>query len=249
MSLLETENLHKTFGDLVAVDSVDLAVEAGTVHSVIGPNGAGKSTLFDLVTGLHEPTGGRVRFDGEDITGWSPYRIARRGVARSFQTSDVFGGLEVGENVRIAAQAADDRRDSPFSRVGGLGDVAERARSVLTDVGLAEYRNSPARDLGHGDRRKLEIALTVVNDPTLLLLDEPTAGVGKGDAIEMIEMIRRVAAEREVTIVMIEHDIEMVMNTSDTVTVLQNGRVIAEGPPEAVSDDAEVQRAYLGVTG
>jgi branched-chain amino acid transport system ATP-binding protein len=247
MSLLETRNLTKAFGSLVAVDEVDLRVKEGTVHSVIGPNGAGKSTLFNVITGLYEATDGQVLFDGNDITTLSPAQVVRRGIARSFQNSNVFLGLTVAENVRIAAQAVDSRRDSMIHRASDLTDVTARADAALDDVGLAEYAQRQASELSHGDRRKLEIALTVVNDPELLLLDEPAAGMGKQDGIETFEMIQRLAAERDITIVMIEHDIEIVMDISDTITVLQNGAVIAEGTPTEISGDERVQRAYLGV--
>jgi branched-chain amino acid transport system ATP-binding protein len=247
VSLLETDGLTKAFGSLVAVDHVDLAVDAGTVHSVIGPNGAGKSTLFNCITGLHKPTDGTVSFEEQDITGLAPYRIVRRGIARSFQNSDVFGGLSVAENVRIAAQAADEGRDSMLRLSRDLTDVTERATTALADVGLAADADRQASELSHGDRRKLEIALTVVNDPKLLLLDEPAAGMGKQDGLETFETIQRLAADRDITIVMIEHDIEIVMDISDTITVLQNGAVIAEGTPDEIATDERVQRAYLGV--
>jgi branched-chain amino acid transport system ATP-binding protein len=247
VSLLETDGLTKAFGSLVAVDHVDLAVDAGTVHSVIGPNGAGKSTLFNCITGLYKPTDGTVSFEEQDITGLAPYRIVRRGIARSFQNSDVFGGLSVAENVRIAAQAADEGRDSMLRLSRDLTDVTERATTALADVGLAADADRQASELSHGDRRKLEIALTVVNDPKLLLLDEPAAGMGKQDGLETFETIQRLAADRDITIVMIEHDIEIVMDISDTITVLQNGAVIAEGTPDEIATDERVQRAYLGV--
>jgi len=247
MCILETNDLTKKFGDLVAVDEVSLSVEAGTIHSVIGPNGAGKSTLFNTITGLYEPWSGTVSFAGEDTTGMQPHEIARRGVARSFQTSDVFQGLTVAENVRIAAQSVDPQRDSMLRRASSLTDTSDRSQAVLEDVGLGIYADEPARRLSHGNRRKLELAITAVNNPEVLLLDEPTAGMGREDSVDTIETIRGLAADRDITIVMIEHDIEIVMDISDVVTVLQEGRIIAEGPPEDISDNDRVQRAYLGV--
>lgn len=247
MSILETNDLTKKFGDLVAVDEVSLSVEAGTIHSVIGPNGAGKSTLFNTITGLYEPWSGTVSIAGEDTTGMQPHEIARRGVARSFQTSDVFQGLTVAENVRIAAQSVDPQRDSMLRRASSLTDTSDRSQAVLEDVGLGIYADEPARRLSHGNRRKLELAITAVNNPEVLLLDEPTAGMGREDSVDTIETIRGLAADRDITIVMIEHDIEIVMDISDVVTVLQAGRIIAEGPPEEISDNDRVQRAYLGV--
>ena len=246
MNLLETQNLKKRFGNIVAVNNVNLSVEEGTTHSIIGPNGAGKSTLFNLITGLYDPTSGTIEFAGEDITEWSPHEIARRGVARSFQTSDVFLGLTVAENIRIAAQAVEKNRDSIIRRADSLTDVTERAQEILTDVGLERYADDHASSLSHGDRRKLEIAITAVNDPELLLLDEPAAGMGKKEGTETVETVRRLASERGITLIMIEHDIEIVMSISDIVTVLQKGEIIAEGPPVEISDDERVRQAYLG---
>jgi len=247
MTLLRTEGLTKAFGELVAVDDVDLSVEEGGVHSVIGPNGAGKSTLFNLVTGLFEPTDGRVFFRDEEITGRAPSEIARLGISRSFQESDVYLGLTVAENIKTAAQAPTDQRRSMRLRANDLQTVNDRAAAALEDVGLADRAGIQARDLSHGERRELEIALTVVNDPQLLLLDEPTAGMGNRDGLDTVGTVQRLAEERDITIVMIEHDIGIVMSISDTVTVLQSGRVIAEGPPEAVQTDEKVRRAYLGL--
>jgi branched-chain amino acid transport system ATP-binding protein len=203
--------------------------------------------LFNTITGLYQPSSGTVSFAGEDTTGMQPHEIARRGVARSFQTSDVFQGLTVAENVRIAAQSVDPQRDSMLRRASSLTDTSDRSQAVLEDVGLGIYADEPARRLSHGNRRKLELAITAVNNPEVLLLDEPTAGMGREDSVDTIETIRGLATDRDITIVMIEHDIEIVMDISDVVTVLQKGRIIAEGPPEEISDNDRVQRAYLGV--
>lgn len=246
MTILETTNLTKSFGKLVAVDGVDLTVEAGTIHSVIGPNGAGKSTLFNLITGLYEPTDGTVTFDGTDITGRDPDEIVRLGIARSFQTSDVFPAMTVRENVLTAAQAADDRKRSIRLKADSLDAVTERAESALEDLGLEPYADTVARNLSHGDRRKLEIALTVVNDPAVLLLDEPAAGMGKEESLELTRLIERITDERGITVMLIEHDIEIVMGISDRITVLQAGQIIADGTPEEVGNDETVRKAYLG---
>ncbi|GAB7020696.1 ATP-binding cassette domain-containing protein [Halostagnicola bangensis] len=246
MTILETENLTKSFGKLVAVDGVTLAVEEGTVHSVIGPNGAGKSTLFNLITGLYEPTNGRMTFDGADITGQDPDEIVRLGIARSFQTSDVFPAMTVKENVLTAAQAASDHKRSIRVKANSLEEHTQRAESVLADIGLEQYTDTVARNLSHGDRRKLEIALTIVNNPTVLLLDEPAAGMGKEESLELTEMIERITTERGITVMLIEHDIEIVMDISDRITVLQAGQIIADGTPEEVGADETVRKAYLG---
>lgn len=244
--LLETEGLTHHFGDLIAIDGVDLRVTPGEFHSVIGPNGAGKSTLFNLITGLFSPTEGLIRFKDEEITGLAPYQTARRGIARSFQITDVFEGLTAFENVRIAAQVGDDHHDSMVRRADSLTDAKEIADRVLNEIGLGAAANQRASEFAYGDRRKLEIGLAVANDPDLLLLDEPTAGMGREETVDTIRMIRQLGDERGFTLMLIEHDLEIVMSVSDTITVLQNGTVIAEGGPEAVREDPDVQEAYIG---
>jgi branched-chain amino acid transport system ATP-binding protein len=246
VSVLETDGLTKQFGQLVAVDDVTLSVDRGEIRCIIGPNGAGKSTFFNLVTGLMLPTDGTVTFDGEDIIGLKPYEIARRGVARSFQITDVFGGLSAFENVRIAAQVGHDKRDSFLAHADDIEEVNEVAHRVLEDIELADRADQRAADFAYGDRRKLEIGLTIANDPDLLLLDEPTAGMSREETINAIRMIRRLAEEREFTLLLIEHDLEVVMNISDRVTELQDGGVIAEGPPDQVQQDEVVREAYIG---
>ncbi|MGQ4557125.1 ATP-binding cassette domain-containing protein [Halobellus sp. GM3] len=246
MTVLRTENLTQRFGELTALDGVDLSVESGTVHSVIGPNGAGKSTLFNVITGLYEPTDGNVYFRGDDITGDPPFQIARRGIARSFQDSDVYLGLTVAENVHVALQSKYDHRRSFRAPEDADSEIRERVRAVLREVGLADRTQEMAKNLSHGNRRRLEIAISVVTDPELLLLDEPTAGMGRQESTNTADIIQRLAADREITIVMIEHDIELVMDASDTISVLQNGRLIARGDPKAVKRNEDVQRAYLG---
>jgi branched-chain amino acid transport system ATP-binding protein len=245
-AILETEALTKRFGNLVANDDIDLVVEDGSTHSVIGPNGAGKSTLFNLITGLLEPTSGEIRFNGEDITHESPHEVARRGLARSFQITDVFDGLTAFENVRVAAQFADDRRSSVWRSAENLAEPRERAESILADVGLADRADQRAAEFAYGDRRKLEIGITIATEPDLLMLDEPTAGMGREDTVTTIQLVQRLADERDFTLMLIEHDLEIIMSISDTITVLRQGAVIAEGTPAEISANEEVQRAYLG---
>ncbi|WP_135822307.1 ABC transporter ATP-binding protein [Halostella litorea] len=246
MTILETDDLTKKFGSLVAVDDVSLSVSAGEVRSIIGPNGAGKSTLFDLITGIQQPTSGTITFDGTDVTGMASHEIAQRGMSRSFQITDVFGGLTALENVQVAAQVDDSRRSSMWRDADGLTDVHDTAMGVLEDIGLADRPHQRASDFAYGDRRKLEIGLAVANDPELLLLDEPTAGMGSDDTTATVEMVQRLAEEREFTVMLIEHDLEIVMNVSDRITVLQDGQVIAEGSPTTIQGDSAVQEAYLG---
>lgn len=246
MSLLEARKLIKKFNKFVAVDRVDLSVEQGTFHSVIGPNGAGKSTLFNLITGQLEPTDGTILFKGEDITDLPPYKIARRGISRSFQISDVFESLSVSENIRVAAQADSGSRNSMRGRVSALQGVNEKVEMALKDVALTDKSDERADELSHGDVRKLEIAMSAVNNPDLLLLDEPTAGMDKGTAVDTIKLTRRLSETRDITVVLIEHDIEIVMGVSDVITVLNQGRVIADGDPQSIQNDSNVQKAYLG---
>ena len=246
MTILETEGLTKRFGSLVAVDRMDFAVERDEISAVIGPNGAGKSTLFNLISGLLEPTEGTITFQGEDVTGLSPAQVARRGIGRSFQIVDVFEGLTVRENVRIAAQALDDRRGAVWRRADSLESPLDAANSLLDDVGLDEYADARADALSHGDRRKLDIALTMAIDPELLLLDEPTAGMGKDESIETVRMIRTLSETNDITLVIIEHDLEIVMGVSDVITVMHEGRKLAHGSPDEIRENEQVQQAYLG---
>lgn len=246
--ILETDGLTKRFGSLVANDRIDLTVADGETHSVIGPNGAGKSTLFNLITGLLEPSEGTVTFKGEDITGLPAHQVARHGLARSFQITDVFDGLTALENVRVAAQFAEPGRSSMWQSAERLAGPRERAQRILADIGLDDRADQRASEFAYGDRRKLEIGITMATDPDLLMLDEPTAGMGRDDTIETIQLVQRLSEERGFTLILIEHDLEIVMSISDTITVLQGGTVISRGSPEEVSADEEVQRAYLGGT-
>jgi len=248
MSILETDGLVKEFGELAAVADVSIEVDEGEIRSIIGPNGAGKSTLFNLISGLMAPTAGTVHFDGEDITGLHPHEITSRGIARSFQITDIFGSLTVYENVRLACQAGDDRRNSMWRHADDLDKVNDTADRILDDIGLADLAGGPAKDLAYGDQRKLEIGLAVANDPKLLMLDEPTAGMGQEDTESTIQLVRRLAQERNFTLLLIEHDLEIVMSISDRITVLTGGAVIAEGPPERIREDERVQEAYIGGT-
>lgn len=246
--ILETNGLTKRFGSLVANDDISMAVENGATHSVIGPNGAGKSTLFNLITGMLKPSEGTVTFKGTDITGLPPHEVTRHGLARSFQLTDVFEALTVLENIRVAAQFTDPKRSSMWHSANSLDEPLERAYRILNDIGLDDRADQRASDLGYGDLRKLEIGITIATEPDLLMLDEPTAGMGREDTVTTIQLVQRLANERDFTLMLIEHDLEIVMTISDTITVLQGGKVISEGTPEEVSNDEEVQEAYLGGT-
>jgi len=247
-TVLETRGLTKRFGELVAVDGVDLQVERGEFRSVIGPNGAGKTTLFDLVTGARRPSEGTVHFDGTDVTGLAPHERVHRGLARSFQITNVFPGLTVRENVRLAAQAASDADVSTLERLFrpklSFESVVDTATDTLERVGLADRGDERAGALAYGDRRRLEIGLVLATDPTVVLLDEPTAGMSVEETAATMELIGDVLADR--TLVLIEHDVDLVLEVSDRVTVLDQGRVLTTDTPAAVAADPAVQSAYLG---
>ncbi|MCI0430459.1 MAG: ABC transporter ATP-binding protein [Rhodospirillales bacterium] len=242
--ILETEGLTKEFRGFVAVNNVSLRTRRGTIHALIGPNGAGKTTCFNLLTKFLTPTRGRIVFKGQDITHMRPADIARLGVARSFQISAVFPHLTVLENVRIALQR---RRGGSFDfwrsdRI--LAEYDDRAMELLEAVGLEEFARVTAVELSYGRKRALEIATTLALDPEMLLLDEPTAGMGHEDVGRIAGLIRRVAANR--TVLMVEHNLSVVADLSDTITVLARGEVLAEGDYPAVSNDPKVVQAYLG---
>jgi branched-chain amino acid transport system ATP-binding protein len=243
--ILETEDLVKQFAGFVAVSEVNLSVGRGTIHALIGPNGAGKTTCFNLLTKFLKPTRGRIVFNGRDITALAPADVARLGLVRSFQISAVFPHLTVLENVRIALQR---RRGGSFdfwrsSRV--LDALNERALALIEDVGLAAFTGATAIELPYGRKRALEIATTLALDPEMLLLDEPMAGMGNEDIERISALIKSVASSR--TVLMVEHNLSVVANLSDRITVLTRGRVLAEGNYEQVSANPEVREAYLGV--
>jgi branched-chain amino acid transport system ATP-binding protein len=243
--ILETEELTKEFAGFVAVNGVSLRVERGTVHALIGPNGAGKTTCFNLLTKFLQPTRGRITYKGSDITAMAPADVARLGMVRSFQISAVFPHLTVLENVRIAMQR---QRGGSFDfwrsrRV--LNRYNERARSLINDVGLSDFVDTAAVELPYGRKRALEIATTLALDPEMLLLDEPTAGMGHEDIDRIAALIKRVAADR--TVLMVEHNLSVVENLCQRITVLTRGRVLAEGDYATVSNNPEVREAYMGV--
>ena len=242
--ILETRQLVKEFKGFVAVNGVDLQVRQGTIHALIGPNGAGKTTVFNLLTKFLEPTAGQILYKGQDITRDRPAQIARRGVVRSFQISAVFPHLPVLENVRIALQRARGASFDFWRSESVLSELDGRARELLDAVGLAGYEASIAVELPYGRKRALEIATTLALDPELMLLDEPTAGMTHEDVGRIAELIRKVAADR--TVLMVEHNLRLVENLSDTITVLARGEVIAEGDYSAVSAHPQVRAAYLG---
>jgi branched-chain amino acid transport system ATP-binding protein len=242
--ILETEDLTKEFAGFVAVSGVSLKVARGTIHALIGPNGAGKTTCFNLLTKFLAPTRGRISFKGKDITALAPADVARLGLVRSFQISAVFPHLTVLENVRIALQR---QRGGSFdfwrsSKV--LKQYEAKAQELIADVGLTSFANWQAVELPYGRKRALEIATTLALDPEMLLLDEPTAGMGHEDIDRIAALIKRVGAQR--TVLMVEHNLSVVENLCHTITVLTRGRVLAEGDYATVSKNPEVREAYMG---
>jgi branched-chain amino acid transport system ATP-binding protein len=240
--ILRTEGLTVRFGGLTALNGVTLAVARGEIRAVIGPNGAGKSTFFNCLTGVIVPSSGRILFDGEDITGLPPDRISRKSLARSYQITNILPGATVLENVRIAAQS---RRHawSLLRHHRAYTDVMDRARAVLASVGLADKQEEMAANLSHGEQRNLEIGIALATEPKLLCLDEPTAGMSVTETHATVELVRRIAAD--LTILIVEHDMEVVMGLARTITVLHYGEVLAEGTPAEIQANPRVQEVYL----
>jgi len=242
--ILATRGLRKEFRGFVAVNDVDLTIRRGTIHALIGPNGAGKTTCFNLLTHFIAPTRGRITFKGRDITGSRPADIARLGLARSFQISAVFPHLTVLENVRIALQRARGRSFDFWRSARVLDALNERALELISAVGLAEFARATAGELPYGRKRALEIATTLALDPEMMLLDEPTAGMAHEDVERISALIKRVAADR--TVLMVEHNLSVVQDLSDTITVLARGEILAEGDYASVSRNPDVVEAYMG---
>ena len=242
--ILETDALVREFKGFVAVSGVSLRVRRGRIHALIGPNGAGKTTCFNLLTKFLEPTSGSIRFNGVDITGERPAEVARRGIVRSFQISSVFPHLTVLENVRVALQRSLGTSFHFWRSERGLRRLEPRALELLAKVGLADCAGAVAVELSYGRKRALELATTLALDPQLLLLDEPTQGMGHEDVDRVMQLIRKIAADRSV--LMVEHNMAVVAGICDTITVLARGSVLAEGSYAEVSRDAAVLEAYMG---
>ena len=242
--ILETRELTKEFKGFVAVNNVNLKVRRGSIHALIGPNGAGKTTCFNLLTKFLIPTSGQIIFDGTDITAETPAHIARRGVIRSFQISAVFPHLSVLENVRVALQRKLGTSFHFWKPEASLHTLDARAMDLLRQVDLETYAALPAVELSYGRKRALEIATTLAMDPTLMLLDEPTQGMGLEDVDRIRQLIKKVAASR--TVLMVEHNMSVVASIADTITVLQRGATLAEGPYAEVSKNPLVIEAYMG---
>ncbi len=246
MSLLRVENVSKRFGSLVAVSDVSMTVEPGELRAVIGPNGAGKTTFFNLITGFFPPSAGRIIFDGEDITPLLPARRVWRGIARTFQITEVFPELTVHENLRIPIEVASGFRLQPWLSRDADAKVRARVEELLAMGGLCEKAARFVGELAHGDQRATEIMMSIALNPRLLLLDEPTAGMGEQETFDIIQLVRRLHRDSKLTIVLIEHDMRVVFHLADRIMVLDQGKFLAEGTPQEIADNESVQAAYLG---
>ena len=245
-TIIETRLVAKHFGGLHAVDGVDLQVAEGAMHSIIGPNGAGKTTLFNLISGYLRPTSGQVFLRGREITGLPLHRMAHLGIGRSFQITNIFPNLTVLENVRLSAQALGRDNYKMWTPAQRFSRYQDQALQALGEVGLEAKADTLASILPHGDKRKLELAIILAGDPQVLLLDEPTAGMASEQVPALVAMIARIRAAGNKTIILVEHNMSIVMNISDRITVMHQGKVLAEGNPTEIAANEAVQRAYLG---
>ena len=242
--MLRVENLHKSFDDFKAVSAAHLTVEKGQLAAVIGPNGAGKTTLFNLITGQLQPDNGKILLNDEDISKLPPHVICRKGVARSFQIANVFPRLSVFRNVQVSVLSQQRLSNKLFHPAAQL--AVEETNRILERVGLEDIKMDVAGSLSHGDKRILEIAIALGNQPELLILDEPTAGMSPEETTTTMALIKRLAEEQGLTILFCEHDMEVVFGTAQSIMVMQQGRTIVQGDPQTVRKNAEVQQAYLG---
>ena len=247
MHILKTENLTKRFGALVAVNAVNLLVKEGEIHSIIGPNGAGKTTLFNMLAGQLLSSSGRIWFRDQEITGKKPFEISRAGIGRSYQRTNIFPMLSIKENVRVGVQSRTKSNFAFLKRASSLKEVEEKTFQLLEEVGLTDVMHKRASEVSYGVQRALEVAIALATFPQLLLLDEPTSGMPHEDSFRIMELVRKVS--KGLTIILIEHRINLVMSISDIITVMAQGKVIAEGPPGEVKKNQEVIKAYLGSYG
>lgn len=245
MKLLETVGLTMSFGGLVALDDVDFSVGKGELRGIIGPNGAGKTTFFNVITGYLKPTKGKTLLDGEDISGLPPHTISQRGISRTFQITNIFPEMTVYESIWAGINSRTKQPWNPFVRADTIGDISRKAGEICELVGLSDKMNLVSENLSHGDQRVLEIAIALSTDPILLLLDEPTQGVSPKEIDNLLEVIEKVS--QVTTTIMIEHDMNIALSLSGTITVFNEGRIIAGGSPSEISESEEVQEIYLGI--
>jgi branched-chain amino acid transport system ATP-binding protein len=241
---LRSEGVTKKFGNAIALDDIDWELEQGQTKAIIGPNGAGKSTFFNVLSGTYTPTSGEVYFDDEAITGDSVDRLARRGIVKTFQTTDLFWESSVYENLRIAAQAQTTIYDM-YSNYEDLTEVNRRADELVDRLAMGDLREQTVEELSHGDQRKLEIGVALATEPDVLLLDEPTAGMEQGEIENALEFFDELSEDPSLSIAITEHDMDLILKVAEEITVLHQGRILAEGSPEDVIENEEVQRVYL----
>jgi branched-chain amino acid transport system ATP-binding protein len=246
MSLLSVEHVSRRFGSLIAVNNVSLTVEPGELRAVIGPNGAGKTTFFNMISGFLAPTSGRILFEGEDVTRLQPARRVWRGIARTFQVTEVFPELSVRENLRIATEVAAGYRRRPWISREADAEVSARVTDLSDIGGLSDKETRPVGELSHGDQRATEIMMALALKPRLLLLDEPTAGMGDQETYNITQLIRQLHKDHKLSIVLIEHDMRVVFHLADRIMVLAEGAILAEGTPPEIAANEMVQAAYLG---
>jgi branched-chain amino acid transport system ATP-binding protein len=242
--ILEVEGLYKDFSGLAVLFGINLSLKPGDRHAIIGPNGAGKSTIFNVITGRHAPSRGRIRFKGRDITGLPAHKIARLGLARSFQITNIFRTMTVFHNARNAILSKNGIRYNFLSRMSGMKSIAEETEKILSMIGLQDRRDELAGELAHGHQRALEIGLTLAMNPELILLDEPTAGMSSNETRETVELIERVTEGK--TLIIVEHDMDVVFRMAQRITVIYYGEVLASGTPDEIRNDPRVKDAYLG---
>ena len=241
---IELQEVHKSFGTTKIIHGVSLAIRDGERHAIIGPNGAGKSTLFNLISGRYEVSAGRILLHGAAITNLRPFEINRKGLSRSFQVTNIFHNMTVFENIRCGVLWSAGYRYSFWHRVGGLKDVRLRAEEVMQRIGLAKRRNVPAGTLTYAEQRALEIGVTIASGASVILLDEPTSGMSRTETAQVVELVRSITQGK--TLVMVEHDMGVVFNLADRISVLVYGEVLATGTPEEIRGNPAVQEAYLG---
>ncbi len=245
MKLLETVGLTMSFGGLIALDDVNFSVGKGELRGIIGPNGAGKTTFFNVITGYLKPTKGKTLLDGEDISGLPPHTISQRGISRTFQITNIFPEMTVYESIWAGINSRTKQPWNPFVRADTIGDISRKAEEICQLVGLSDKMNLVSENLSHGDQRVLEIAIALSTDPILLLLDEPTQGVSPKEIDNLLEVIEKVS--QVTTTIMIEHDMNIALSLSGTITVFDEGKIIAGGSPSEIGESEEVQKIYLGI--
>jgi branched-chain amino acid transport system ATP-binding protein len=242
--ILELQGVYKDFDGLEVLFGISMGIQQGERHAVIGPNGAGKSTIFNIITGKYVPSKGKIFFKGQDVTGTSPYKLNRHGLARSFQITNIFRTMTVFQNVRNAILSKNKIRYNMFSRLDRMKDVNDQTDAVLEQIGLLDRKDVTAGLLSYGQQRALEIGLTIATEPELILLDEPTAGMSSEETREAVKLIGRVTQGK--TLIIVEHDMEVVFSLADRITVIYYGEVLASGPPDEIRQNQKVKDAYLG---